>query len=216
VVGAAPGVVQGVVIVPVLVVVTGTGTGVVLVGAGGSCECRESSSSWRVWPSWRSARNKSCKKAWRSCGNVLAAAPEDAALVPLVVGVVVVVAGVVGVPVVPDVPVPVAVAAEWLVTNCVNAESSAVYRLLPRPCTPPPWIPPPCTPPPESESPSLSALPAKLRVAPNKDDRLTAGLAPDTAFVVIFFSLFEMSTRRSRASPCGPPRSRRSSRPAAD
>jgi hypothetical protein len=126
---------------------------------------------------------------------VLGAALEDAALVPLVVGVVVVVAGVVGVPVVPDVPVPAAVPAEWLVTNCVNAESSAVYRVPPPPCTPPPWVSPPCMPP-ESESPSLSALPAKLREAPNKDDRLTAGLAPDTAFVVIFFSLFEIGRMR--------------------
>jgi hypothetical protein len=136
----------------VLVVVTGvgTGTGVVLIGADGTCECRESSPSCRGWPSWRSARNKSCKKAWRSCGSELGTAFDDAPLVPFVVvagagvvtgitpGVVtvpvlVVVAGVEVVPVVPGDPVPTAVPAGWLVTNWVNAASSAVNKVPPPP-----------------------------------------------------------------------------------
>jgi hypothetical protein len=89
---------------------------------------------------------------------VLGGAPEDAPAVPVVplvvVPVVVVVAGVVGAPVVPAVPAPAGVAAEWLVTNCVNAASSAVNRVLPPPCTPPR--------PPESESPSSSDFLATL------------------------------------------------------
>jgi hypothetical protein len=203
-VGVVAGITPGVVTVPVLDVVTGVGTGVVLTGvvltgvgtgavltgSGDECQWCEPPPSCRGWPSWRSAPNRSCKNAWRSCGNVLGTAPEEVpvvALVPLVVVVVVVVAGVVVgagvevVPVVPEVPVPAAVPAElWLVTNCVNAERSAVNRVPP----------PPCTPPPESESPSLSVFPAKLRVALNKEDRLAAGLVPDTAFVVMMLSLY--------------------------
>src|SRR5450631_3703853 len=168
--GVVTGVTPGVVTVPVLVVVTGVGTGVpltgvvltgagtgvVLTGSGDECDWCEPPPSCRGWPSWRSAPNNSCKNAWRSCGKLLGTAPEDAPdvlLVPPVAGVVVV-AGVDVVPEVPGVPVPAAVPAEWLVTNCVNAESSAVNRLPP----------PPCTPPLESESPSLSAVLAKLRV----------------------------------------------------
>jgi hypothetical protein len=230
VVGVVTGITPGVVTVPVLVVVTGVGTGVVLIGVDGTCEGRESSSpSCRGRPSWRSERNKSCKNAWRSYGSELGTAPEDAPAVPLVplavvvaagvvVAVVVVVAGVEVAPVVPGVPVPAAFPAEWLVTNCVNAASSAVNKV-----PPPPGTLPPCMPPPESESPSLSVLLGTLRVAFNKVDRLAAGLVPDTAFVVMVLSLFEISTRRSRASPCGHcathashPRSRCSSRPAAD
>lgn len=112
-------------------------------------------------------------------------APLVEALVVVVVAAGVEVAGVAvvaGVEVVPVVPAP-AVPAEWLVTNCVNAASNAVNRVLP-----PPW-----TPPPESESPSLSVLLVTLRVVPNKDDRLAAGLVPDTAFVVIIPALFEIS-----------------------
>jgi hypothetical protein len=114
------------------------------------------------------------------------------------VPVLVVVAGVEVVPVVPGDPVPTAVPAGWLVTNWVNAASSAVNKVPPPPC-----MPPPCMPPPESESPSLSAFRVELRVAANRDARLVAGLVPDTAFVVMMLSLFEISTRRSRASPCG-------------
>ena len=206
--GVVTGITPGVVTVPVLVVVTGVGTGVVLIGADGTCECRESSSSssCRARPSWRSARNKSCKNAWRSCGSELGTAPEDAPAVPLVplvplvvvvvaAGVVVtgvvVVAGVEVAPVAPDVPVPAAFPAEWLVTNCVSAASSAVNKVPPPPC-----MLPPCLLAPESESPSLSVLLAKLRVALNKDERLAAGLVPDTVFVVMVLSLFEISRMR--------------------
>ena len=208
--GAVAGITPGVVTVPVLVVVTGVGvgTGAVLTGVGtgevptgddGTCECRESSSSCRWCPSWRSARNKSCKNAWRSCGSVLGTAPAEESVVPPVVvagvDVVPVVAGVVAagvdvVPVVvpgavvvgvvvPGVPEPAAAPAEWLVTNCVNAASSAVNKVPPRPCRPPP----------ESESPSLSVFLATLRLVDNMDDRLAAGLVPDTAFVVMMLSL---------------------------
>jgi len=206
--GVVTGVTPGVVTVPVLVVVTGVGTGVpltgvvltgagtgvVLTGSGDECEWCEPPPSCRGWPSWRSAPNKSCKNAWRSCGKLLGAAPEDAPdvlLVPPVAGVVVpgivvlpVVVVAAGVDVVPVVPgAAVAVPAGWLVTNCVNAESNAVNRVPP----------PPCTPPPEFASPSLSACLAKLRVALNTDDRFAVGLVPDTAFVVIMLSLFELS-----------------------
>jgi hypothetical protein len=109
-----------------------------------------------------------------------------------------VVAGVVVVPVAAVVPVPAAVPAGWLVTNCVNAASNAVNKVLPPLCAPTPW-----TPPRESESPSLWVFWMKLGAAANMDDRLAAKLVPDTAFVVIISSLFEISTRRCRASPCG-------------
>ena len=205
VIGVVTGITPGVVTVPVLVVVTGVGNGVVLIGADGTCECRESSSSsCRGWPSWRSARNKSCKNAWRSCGSELGTAPEDAPAVPLVpLAAGVAVAGVVvaGVVVVTGVEVAPVAPAEWLVTNCVNAASSAVNKVPPPPCTLPP-----CVPAPESGSPSLSVLPAKLRVAPNKDDRLAAGLVPDTAFVVMVLSLFEILRAAALAafmSACG-------------
>jgi len=95
-----------------------------------------------------------------------------------------VMAGVAGATEAPLVPVPAGVPAEWLVTNCVNAASSAVNRVLP-PCTPP-----------ESESPSLSVFLVRPRVAPNKDDRLAAGLVPDNAFVVMILTLFEISRMR--------------------
>jgi hypothetical protein len=121
---------------------------------------------------------------------VLGAAPAVPVVGPVVVvvvvPVVVVVAGVEVAPVLPGVPVPAAVPAEWLVTNCVNAASSAVKRVPP----------PPCTPPPESESLSLSVFLVKLRVAPKRDDRLAAGLDPDTAFVVMMLSLYEISRNK--------------------
>ena len=190
VVGVVTGVIPGIVVVPVLVVVTGVGTGVepVVTGAGtagvlGTCQCRDSCSSCRGCPSWRNARNKSCKNAWRSSGSVLVTAPEEVVPVPPVVGVGVVT----GVEVVPEVP---GVAAAWLVTNCVNAASSAVNSVLPR-------VPPP----PESASPSWSALLVKLRVVPSKDARFAAGLVPDTAFVVIILSLFEISRMRGIGDP---------------
>ena len=120
--------------------------------------------------------------------NVLAGVVV-AAVVVAGVGVVVGVIGVDVVPVAAVVPVPAAVPAGWLVTNCVNAASNAVNKVLPPLCAPTP-----CTPPRESESPSLSVFWVKLGAA-NTDDRLAARL-PDTAFVVIIPSLFEISCIR--------------------
>ena len=102
---------------------------------------------------------------------------------------IVVVPGVV-VSVVPGVPVPAAVPAGWLVTNCVKAASSAVNKVPPRLCTPPP----------EAESPSPSAFLATLRLALKMEDRLAAALVPGTAFVVMVLSLFIKSHDMNRRS----------------
>jgi hypothetical protein len=80
--------------------------------------------------------------------------------------------------------------AGWLVTNCSSADSRALYSF------PPPlelpelaWGWPP--------SPSLSFFWMAALVTLSKDERLTVGaVLPETAFVDITFSLFEMTRRR--------------------